>query len=97
MDLLAGKEQAVTDAYTSTMGKAPDSPLLSTTANAALSKLKDEGYQIDVPGVQYTDKDAYIKGDPDAQANLTAATQQLQAAGLPLTPENILQLAQSQQ
>jgi hypothetical protein len=96
-DLMSGKLQAVTDAYTSTMGKAPDSPLLSPSAQTALSNLKNEGYQIDVPGVQYTDKDAYVKNDPDAQANMQAATQQLQAAGLPLTPENILQLAQSQQ
>ncbi len=95
-DLMAGKMQAITDAYTSTMGKAPDASLMSQSAMTALSNLKNEGYKIDVPGVQYTDKDAYVKNDPDAQANMQAATQQLQAAGLPLTPENILQLAQSQ-
>jgi len=95
-DLMAGKIQAITDSYTSTMGKSPDASLMSPTAQSALSTLKNEGYQIDIPGIQYTDRDAYIKGDPNAQANMTTAISQLQVAGLPLTPENIMQLAQSQ-
>ena len=95
-ELMAGKLGAQTDGYIQTMGRAPDAPLLSTTAITALSSLKNQGYQINIPGVQYTDKNAYIKYDPNAQANMQSAIKQLQAANLPLTPENILQMAQSQ-
>lgn len=94
--LLAGQLETLSEQYTQTMGKAPPGGFLGASAMANLSQLKNEGYQVDIPGVLYTDKDAYVKNDPDATANMQAATQQLQAAGLPLTPDNILQLAQNQ-
>ena len=78
------------------MGKAPDSNLLGASALANLSTLKNQGYNVNIPGVLYTDKDAYLKYDPQAQTNMNTAISQLQQAGLPLTPENILQLAQQQ-
>lgn len=96
-ELLAGKLGAQTDGYVQTMGKAPSQPLLSPTATAALSTLKNQGYTIKVPGVDYTDPAAYIKSDPNAQANMDKARQQLQALNLPVTPENILQGAQNLQ
>lgn len=94
--LLAGQLDTLSEQYASTMGKPPANNFLSPTAMASLSSLKNQGYQVDIPGVLYTDKAAYIKNDPSAVDNMNAATQQLQAAGLPLTPDNILQLAQSQ-
>lgn len=95
-ELMSSKLSALSDTYTAGMGKAPAAPLMSQDAMNKLSDLKNNGYTIDIPGVNYTDKDAYVKNDPDAAANMQTAVQQLTAAGLPLTQENILQLAQSQ-
>lgn len=94
--LLAGQLETLSEQYQNTMGQPPPDNLLGTSAMKNLSDLKNQGYTVDIPGVQYTDKDAYIKSDPNAQSNMTAAITQLTNAGLPVTPENILQLAQEQ-
>lgn len=94
--LLAGQLETLSEQYQNTMGQAPSTNLLGASAIANLSALKNQGYEVNIPGVLYTDKDAYIKSGPDAQTNINTAITQLQSAGLPLTPENILQLAQSQ-
>jgi hypothetical protein len=96
-ELMASKISEIENTYSAGMGKAPTSSFLSSDAIEKLSDLKNKGYTIDIPNIHYTDKDAYMKDDPSAAANMQTAIQQLQAAGLPLTPENILQLAQSQQ
>lgn len=93
--LLAGQLETLTEQYQRTMGKAPETDFLGTSARASLSQLKNQGYTVDIPGINYTDKNAYLKNDPDAQANMTAAIKALTSAGLPLTPENILQAAQN--
>ena len=49
--LLASRLQALTDTYTAGMGKAPATPFLSPTSQAALQKLSATGLNIQVPGV----------------------------------------------
>lgn len=93
--LLAGQLETLTEQYQATMGKAPETDFLNTSARASLSNLKNQGYEVNIPGINYTDKDAYIKNDPSAQQNMNAAVTALTNAGLPVTPENILQAAQS--
>lgn len=93
--LLAGQLETLAEQYQSTMGKAPETDFLNTSARASLSNLKNQGFDVNIPGINYTDKDAYIKNDPEAQANMSAAVTALTNAGLPITPENILQAAQS--
>lgn len=98
--LMAGQLETLSEQFTSTMGKPPPTALIGPSAMANLSKLKNEGYTVDIPGVLYTDVNAYTKSDPDASANLDSARQQLIQANdpnNPPTPENILQLAQMQQ
>lgn len=93
--LLAGQLETFGEQYQRTMGQPPPDNLLGASAMANLSKLKNGGYTVNVPGVLYTDKDAYVKSDPNATANMIAAVTALTSAGLPVTPENILQAAQS--
>lgn len=94
--LLAGQLETLSEQYAATMGHPPPANFLGPSAMANLSQLKNEGYTVDVPGVYYTDKAAYMRNDPNAQENMKIAVQQLQAAGLPMTPDNILQLAQQE-
>lgn len=96
INLLAGQLDVMNQQYQSTMGKAPDGHILQPQTLTKLSQLKNEGYTVDIPGVIYTDKEAYIKADPDAKDNMATAVKQLIAAGLELSPENILQMAQNQ-
>ncbi len=93
--LLAGQLETLSEQYQSTMGKAPETDFLNTSARANLSNLKNQGYEVNIPGINYTDKNAYIKYVPGAQQNMSAAVTALTNAGLPVTPENILQAAQS--
>lgn len=93
--LLTGQLEVLAEQYKSTMGKAPESDFLNESARASLSGLKDKGYTVDIPGIYYTDVNAYKSNDPDAVDNMKSATTALQNAGLPLTPENILQAAQA--
>ena len=93
--LLSGQLETLAEQYQSTMGKAPETDFLNPSARASLSSLKNQGFDVNIPGINYTDKNAYLKADPNAQANMTAAVTALTNAGLPITPENILQAAQS--
>ena len=97
--LLSGQLDAVNQQYVNTMGKPPTNPLLNPEAMQKLSNLKNQGYEVNVPGVLYTDKDAYMKAEPDAASKLTQARQMLINANDPNNPptsDNILQLAQMQ-
>lgn len=93
--LLAGQLETLTEQYKSTMGKEPETDFLNTSARASLSSLKNQGYEVNIPGINYTDKNAYLKYDPEAQGNMSTAVDRLTKSGLPITPENILQMAQS--
>ncbi len=98
IDLMEGQLSSLSDQYTNTMGKAPTSNFLSPAAISSLSTLKNQGYNINIPGVNYSDKNAYLAngGSPDA---LTKAYQTLTNANdpnNPPTPENVLELAQIQ-
>ncbi len=94
--LLSGQLEVLSEQYQRTMGQPPPDNFLGASAKANLSTLKNQGYTVNIPGILYTDKNAYTKYDPSAEQNMHAAVDQLTATGLPLTPENILQLAQSQ-
>ena len=93
--LLSGQLETLAEQYQTTMGKAPETDFLNPSARASLSSLKNQGYEVNIPGIYYTDVKAYQAADPSASANMKTAYQALQSAGLPTTPENILQMAQS--
>lgn len=93
--LMAGQIDAMQQQYASTMGQPPDlNKILQPQTINALSNLKNKGYQVDIPGVSYTDTSAYLKYEPAAQQNMSDAVKTLTSMGQPLTPENILQAAQ---
>lgn len=96
IQLLASRLQALTDTYTAGMGKPPVTNFLSPTNITALSNLKNQGYTVDIPGVNYTTQDAWDKYGGGTQDQWNSSVDALTAAGLPLTTENILQYAQSQ-
>ncbi len=97
--LLSGQLETLAEQYQSTMGKPMTNNFLNASAMSNLSSLKNQGYTVDIPDVNYTDKDAYFKyggGTPD---NLSKAYQTLVDAkdpNNPPTPENVLELAQLQ-
>lgn len=92
--LLSGQLETLSEQYQRTMGKPPTTNLLGASAITNLSNLKNQGYKVDIPGILYTDKNAYVTSNPNAQDNLKSAYDQLKQSGLPTTPENILQVAQ---
>ena len=75
IDLLSGKLNSLNEQYVSQVGQEPPTPLLRQSTMMQLSNLKNEGYQVDIPGVYYTDPTAYAKNTPNAAANLTSARQ----------------------
>lgn len=91
--LMAGQLDTMTQQYTNTMGRAPTNPLLQPQTIAKLSNLKNQGYQVDIPGVLYTDKDAYLKNGGNSQ-DLINAHNFLVQNGMDASPENALQWAQ---
>lgn len=97
--LLAGQLETLAEQYQSTMGKAPETDFLNASAKANLSNLKNQGYDVPIPGIYYTDKTAYLNNGGSSDA-LTKAYQTLANANdpnNPPTPENVLELAQIQQ
>ncbi len=94
INLLAGQLDVMNTQYKSTMGKEPNNTILQPATMAKLSKLKDEGYQVDIPGVLYTDKTSW-QNNGGTQEEWSSAVDALTKAGLPLTQDNILQMAQS--
>lgn len=91
--LLAGQLETLSEQYKNTMGKAPSTNFIGASALQSLSNLKNQGYQVDIPGVYYTDKNAYLSNGGSQDA-LNSAYTNLKNAGIPTTPENILQAAQ---
>ncbi len=95
LTLLAGQLETLSEQYQSTMGKAPTSDFLNQSARASLSSLKNQGYDVPIPGINYTDKGAWQKNG-GTQEQWNSSVDALTKAGLPLTDENILQYAQEQ-
>lgn len=96
--LLTGQLETLAEQYTSTMGKAPATDFLGPSARASLSSLKDQGYEVNIPGIGYSNKDAYLQNGGSKEA-LSSAYQTLVDANdpnNPPTPENVLELAQMQ-
>lgn len=95
INLLAGQLDVLNEQYKGTMGKASNNTFIQPATMVKLSDLKNQGYEVDIPGVNYTDKDAFLKyAGSDAQSRLNDAFTNLKNAGLPTTPDNILQAAQ---
>jgi hypothetical protein len=93
--LMAGQIDALQTQYQNTMGKAPAlGTFLQPDTMAKLSQLKNEGYDMPIKGVIYTDLNAYKASNPDASSALTNAYNTLKNAGYETSPENILQVAQ---
>lgn len=95
--LLAGQLETLSEQYKTTMGRAPDNNLLGASATKNLQNLKNMGYTVNIPGVNYTDKDAYFKyGGGSSQDLINAHTMLVNAndPNNPPTPENALELAQ---
>jgi len=97
IDLLQGQLVPMIDQYEQVMGTPPpDGLFLKTDTLQNLSSLKNQGYKIDIPGVYYTDKNAWLKYGGGTQDSWNTAIDNLTKAGLPLTNENILQASQLQ-
>lgn len=95
--LLVGQLETLSEQYKSTMGKAPDNNLLGPSALGNLQNLKNQGYTVDIPGVNYTNKDSYLKyggGTPDQLISAHDYLVNLNDPANPPTPENALELAQ---
>lgn len=96
--LLAGQLETLTEQYSSTMGKAPTTDFLGPSARASLSNLKNQGYDVPISGINYTDKNAYLANGGSTD-DLNKAYQTLVSANdpnNPPTPDNVLELAQIQ-
>lgn len=93
--LLSGQLDSLTQQYKNTMGHAPTIPFLNTDTITQLSNLKNQGYEVDIPGVYYTNAASYAKSDPDASSNLETARELLLSEGLPTDSASVLQAAQS--
>jgi hypothetical protein len=96
--LLAGQLETLTEQYSSTMGKAPVTDFLNPSARASLSSLKNQGYEVNIPGIGYTDKTAYLNngGSTDALSKAYQTLVNANDPNNPPTPENVLELAQMQ-
>lgn len=90
INLLASRLQALTDTYTSGMGKPPATSFLSQTNVDRLEALKNQGYKVDIPGVYYTDASAYFKADSSNQDAFNKVHQE----NPNLTPAQTLQYTQ---
>lgn len=91
INLLSGQLDTLNEQYKSTMGRPPDSPLLHTETLNKLSSLKDQGYEVNIPGVYYTDPKVYIANDSSAKDNLSKVVSIYPG----LSQADALQLAQS--
>ncbi len=97
IELLQGQLVPMIDQYKQVMGTPPpDGLFLKADTQAKLSNLKNQGFKIDIPGVNYTDKSAWMKYGGGTQDTWNNAVDALTKAGLPLTNENILQASQIQ-
>ncbi len=100
INLLAGQLGVLQQQYQQTMGKAPGNTFLQPQTIQKLAQLKNEGYQVDIPGINYTNKDAYFKfggGTPEALSQAYTSLKNANDPANPPTPENVLELAQLNQ
>ena len=96
VDLLQGQLVPMMDQYKQTMGQEPPEGLfLKSTTKGKLTRLKNEGYKIEIPGVHYTDKSSWQTYGRGTAEEWNGAVDKLNAIGAPLTDENILQAVQS--
>lgn len=91
LTLMAGQLDSLNQQYTSTIGHPPDGSILQPATLQKLSQFKNQGYDVDIPGVLYTDPKAYVTHDPSGAANL----KQVISAYPNLSQADALQLAQS--
>lgn len=95
IELLGGQLTVMEQQYTTTMGKPPAlNKILQADTINKLSDLKNRGYKVDIPGVLYTDKDAFLRSEADGTTKLKSAYDILISQGYEATPENVLQAAQ---
>ena len=100
LTLLSGQLQVAEQSYRNTLNKEPGNTFLQSDTINKLSALKNEGYTVDIPGVNYTDINAYkTYGGGTDQKLLDAHTALVKAndPNNPPTPENALELAQIMQ
>ena len=95
IELLQGQLVPMIDQYKQTIGQEPPPGLfLKAETQQKLSNLKNQGYKIDIPGVNYTDINAYYKYGGGIKDDLINAQTELKANGIPVTLDNALQWAQ---
>lgn len=93
INLLASRLSSLTDTYQTGMGKPPASSFLSPSNMATLSSLKDQGFEVDIPGVHFTDPVAYANASADNASELAAVRQEFPD----LSPADALAQAQYNQ
>jgi hypothetical protein len=94
LNLFSGQLNAFINQYQNVMGQKPDiGTIIQPQTLSILEDFKNEGYQIDIPGVGYSDPVAYSKASPDNASELAA----VRSAYPNLTPAQALQLAQYNQ
>ncbi len=97
LTLFTGQLSPVIEQFKSTMGREPTAEEMGLIVRPEtlqkLSEFKNQGYRIDLPGVPYTDKNAYLSNG-GSQESLNSAYKMLKDNGIPTTAENILQAAQ---
>lgn len=97
ISLLEGQLVPMMDQYKQTMGvNPPEGLFLKLDTIAKLSDLKNQGYKINIPGVNYTDKTSWVKYGAGSQDQWNSAVDKLTQLGIPLSEENILQATQLQ-
>lgn len=89
--LLGGRLNALNDAYATATGKPFERNFLGADTQNKLTQLKNSGFNIEVPGVLYTDPQAYVKFDPQGANNLKTVVSTYPN----LSQADALQLAQS--
>lgn len=94
LDLFSGQLNTMLQQYQSTMGKAaPLGAIIQPETMQKLSAFKDAGYNVDIPGVPYTDPTAYVNASPDNRQTLSEVRQKFPE----LSPAQALQVAQYNQ
>jgi hypothetical protein len=94
LDLFSGQLDSFIQQYTTVMGHEPDmGTIIQPQTMQTLSAFKNVGYNIDIPGVYYTDKTAW-QNSGGTEQQWHSAVDTLTQLGKPLTDENILQAAQ---
>ena len=94
LTLFSGQLNTFIQQYTNIMGSEPDiGTIIQPQTLSTLENFKNQGYNIDIPGVNFTDPVAYTNASPDNAKELSA----VRAAYPNLKPAQALQLAQYNQ